>query len=317
MKFVFVAAVLAAMIGAFVTAVELPPSPGFPFCQVCGAGQVVTIPDGIVLAPGTDQTDCATIQYGGFNGYVDPEYCPVIFEFLFECDCMPGTAPTATITVAPVVAATIAPVIPPVVTPDPLAPVSSAPLAVISAPVATSAPVAAVSTTAPVAVTSAPVAAVSTTAPVAVTPAPMAAVGTTAPVDMTTAPVAAVSTTAPVAVTTAPVAPPLMRTDIPTTETPIAMEKTLAPFRTDRPVPAPSVPPMHITSAPTAGMMSKMMMGDSGSMVMATKRETVTSKRKEMGDGGSMVMAAMQEKRERQDGKARSKSKGNKGARGS
>jgi hypothetical protein len=290
MKFVFVAAVLAATIGAFVTAVELPPSPGFPFCQVCGAGQVVTIPDGIVLAPGTDQTDCATIQYGGFNGYVDPEYCPVIVEFLFECGCMTGTAPTATtITVAPVVAATIAPVIPPVVppvmTPAPLAPLSNAPLAVISAPVATSAPVSTVSTTAPVAVTSAPVAAVSTTAPVAVTTAPVA-----------------------------PVAPPLIWTAIPTTETPIATEKTLAPFGTELPVPAPSVPPMHNTSAPTAGMMSKMMMGDSGSMVMATKQETVTSKRKEMGDVGSMVMAAKQEKREPKDDKARSKSKGARGS---
>lgn len=55
---------------------QLPPSPGFPPCEVCGVGLVVGSPDAIVTIPGQDPIICSDLENGGLNGFVDPGRFP-------------------------------------------------------------------------------------------------------------------------------------------------------------------------------------------------------------------------------------------------
>ena len=230
----------------------LPPSPGFPPCNVCDANDPtvrITNRDAIVEISGQDPTTCFNFQRAGDFGFIAEAFCPAVAGFLSPCDCM-SQATAAPVTAAPVTAApvTAAPVTPAPVTAAPItpAPVTSAP---VTAAPATSAPVtpapvtSAPGTAAPV--TSAPVtAAPVTAAPVTgapVTPAPVTSAPVTA-APVTTAPVtAAPVTSAPI--TTAPVVP---ATAAPVTAAPAAGEITSAPA-TAAPV---SVAP--VVSTPTA-----------------------------------------------------------------
>jgi len=49
-----------------------PPNPGYPPCSVCGAGMVVSIPDGVVQPPGQNNTSCSIFQFAGSMGYINP-----------------------------------------------------------------------------------------------------------------------------------------------------------------------------------------------------------------------------------------------------
>jgi Hint module len=84
-------------------------SPGYPPCQVCGVGKIVTIPDGTVSPPGSDSLSCEAFQIEGLTGYINPEGCPIAYVFMSECGCaidnlVPAT-PAPVTTNAPVTAA--------------------------------------------------------------------------------------------------------------------------------------------------------------------------------------------------------------------
>jgi hypothetical protein len=114
MKFTFALAVhFAAAVSAITTApvtFETPApvtSPGYPPCQVCGAGKVVTIRDAILSSlPGTDPLSCEELQIQGLTGYIEEQYCPNIASLISECGCAeddfaPPSAPVSS-TAAPV-----------------------------------------------------------------------------------------------------------------------------------------------------------------------------------------------------------------------
>jgi hypothetical protein len=65
----------------------LPESPGFPACDVCGAGKSVTNPDAVVTLPDQDPTSCAQVQLGGQLGFIEAIYCPIVVSFLVPCGC--------------------------------------------------------------------------------------------------------------------------------------------------------------------------------------------------------------------------------------
>jgi hypothetical protein len=63
-------------------------SPGYPPCQVCGVGMVVTISSGSVSLPdGAGPLSCEALQIQGLTGYVEPQYCAIAFVFMSECGC--------------------------------------------------------------------------------------------------------------------------------------------------------------------------------------------------------------------------------------
>lgn len=100
------------------------------FCQVCGAGKVVTLPAAIFTPPGRDPVACGDLQTAGING--DPDVfssCATIALLIpVTCGCADGTfAPTT----APDTDAPAAPMEPPVATVNPagsLSPVTPAPV---------------------------------------------------------------------------------------------------------------------------------------------------------------------------------------------
>jgi hypothetical protein len=88
-------------------------SPGYPLCQVCGEGKVITVPDELIPLPGVDPQTCVNIELGGVYGFIEEQYCPIVPQLIENCKCAEGTlaptAPVASETDAPSAAAATAP----------------------------------------------------------------------------------------------------------------------------------------------------------------------------------------------------------------
>ena len=258
------APVTAAPVTAAPVMAPLPPSPGFPACNVCDANDLtvrVTNNTAIVEIDGQPPTSCFNFQRAGDFGFIEAAFCPAVVGFLADCDCMAPATP-APVTPAPVTAAPVtpAPVTPAPVTAAPVTPAPVTPAPVTPAPV-TPAPVT------PAPVTAAPV----TPAPVTaapVTPAPVTAAPVTA-APVTAAPVTAAPVT-PAPVTAAPITP------APVTPAPV----TAAPVTPAPVTAAPVVPltPAPVTQAPAeapAGMpvMAPVMMDKKGKNKMKGNKD--------------------------------------------
>ena len=101
----------------------VPPSPGFPACNICGGTLRVTMPDVVVDIPTFGETTCGTFQTAGDTGFIEEQFCALVAGFAAPCGCAePGTPVAPPMTPAPV---TPAPVTPAPVTP---APVTAAPM---------------------------------------------------------------------------------------------------------------------------------------------------------------------------------------------
>ena len=88
----------------------VPPSPGFPLCNVCGANDSrITLPDTVLTIPGQDPVSCSTLQQAGDLGFIDEASCPVVVAFASPCGCTIQT-PTS----APILGAPRAPVMQPI-----------------------------------------------------------------------------------------------------------------------------------------------------------------------------------------------------------
>ena len=90
--------------------VPIPPSPGFPACNVCDANDPtvrVTNNNAIVEIDGQNPTTCFEFQLAGDNGFIEAAFCPAVVGFLTVCGCMVQA------TAAPVMADPIMPVLPP------------------------------------------------------------------------------------------------------------------------------------------------------------------------------------------------------------
>jgi hypothetical protein len=104
-----VAVVTSAPAAASMPSAGLPVSPGYPACDVCGAGNKVTKPDVEVVVPDRDPTTCAAFETGGQLGFIEPDHCNVglLAVFLKDCGCAPTGGP---VTPAPV--AVVSPALP-------------------------------------------------------------------------------------------------------------------------------------------------------------------------------------------------------------
>ena len=90
----------------------LPPNPGEPPCDICGAGNEITIPDGIVNVPGQPLISCADLQMVALDGFIPENFCPLLPTVTgVTCGCAPA-APAIAPTDAPVAPPTDAPVAP-------------------------------------------------------------------------------------------------------------------------------------------------------------------------------------------------------------
>eukprot|EP00541_Cyclophora_tenuis_P005594 CAMPEP_0116554488 /NCGR_PEP_ID=MMETSP0397-20121206/7620_1 /TAXON_ID=216820 /ORGANISM="Cyclophora tenuis, Strain ECT3854" /LENGTH=470 /DNA_ID=CAMNT_0004079655 /DNA_START=716 /DNA_END=2124 /DNA_ORIENTATION=- len=67
----------------------LPPSPGFPPCNVCGVtGSFVTLPNVVVEdIPETGPQTCAALFQAGMIGFIPPEVCPAVVVLAETCGC--------------------------------------------------------------------------------------------------------------------------------------------------------------------------------------------------------------------------------------
>ena len=67
----------------------IPPSPGFPVCNVCGPDNLrVTNPGALVEINGLDPVTCADFQRAGDEGFVQAEFCALLPGFAqMSCDC--------------------------------------------------------------------------------------------------------------------------------------------------------------------------------------------------------------------------------------
>ena len=135
----------------------IPPSPGFPPCNVCGEGLEITNPDFVVEIPGQRPATCSAFALAGTGGFIDPDTCPAIPGLIMGCGCaaISGAPVTAApVTAAPVTPApvTAAPVTPAPVTAAPVtpAPVTPAPVTPAPTPNPTRAPIVPPVTPAPV-----------------------------------------------------------------------------------------------------------------------------------------------------------------------
>lgn len=65
-----------------------PPNPGFPTCNVCGDGYVVTNRDNNVTVPGQPVVTCAAFEQAGLDGFIDPASCDAVLVIAVEqCQC--------------------------------------------------------------------------------------------------------------------------------------------------------------------------------------------------------------------------------------
>ena len=67
----------------------IPPSPGFPACNICGAANLrVTINNAVVTVPTSDPVTCANLQRAGDLGFIEAQFCPVLPGFAATtCGC--------------------------------------------------------------------------------------------------------------------------------------------------------------------------------------------------------------------------------------
>ena len=82
----------------------VPPSPGFPVCNVCGADNLrVTLLDANVTIGGQDPVTCIQLQDAGDQGFIEAQFCPAVPAFAMAfCGCadvgdntpVPTPAPT-------------------------------------------------------------------------------------------------------------------------------------------------------------------------------------------------------------------------------
>ena len=92
----YIVAIIVALLVAVVTSQPIPPSPGYPYCNVCGPGRRVTIAGGIVTPPSPDSpVTCAKFQLAGQKGFIQAKYCSILVSvgLLAKCGC---AAPTPT-----------------------------------------------------------------------------------------------------------------------------------------------------------------------------------------------------------------------------
>lgn len=86
-----------------------PPNPGNPPCFICGEGSVITNPDGIVVVPTQPELTCAQVETAGLEGFIAPNFCPFLSNYLDECFCAPTSPTSPTATPAPVTEAPVTP----------------------------------------------------------------------------------------------------------------------------------------------------------------------------------------------------------------
>lgn len=109
----------------------VPPSPGFPPCDVCGGkGEAMRYPDMLLDIPDSNPVSCLNLQLSGIRGYIDPHFCPDIVPIADPCGCeappvaSPPSARSSTTTAAAATAttaqATLAPVSVSPITPMPI-----------------------------------------------------------------------------------------------------------------------------------------------------------------------------------------------------
>jgi len=67
----------------------IPPSPGYPFCSVCGPGLAITLPGVMVNIPTKNPTTCASLQNAGELGFIEPQFCPLLTGAASPCGCAP------------------------------------------------------------------------------------------------------------------------------------------------------------------------------------------------------------------------------------
>ena len=67
----------------------IPPSPGFPPCNVCGDGLEVTLPLVILDIPFFGELRCGRFQDVGVQGFIEAQLCPLAVNFTEPCGCSP------------------------------------------------------------------------------------------------------------------------------------------------------------------------------------------------------------------------------------
>jgi hypothetical protein len=80
----------------------IPPSPDNPPCVICGEGNAITNPEGIVVFPNQPDLTCAQVETAGLDGFIAASFCPFLSSFLEECFCAPTSPSPPTATPAPV-----------------------------------------------------------------------------------------------------------------------------------------------------------------------------------------------------------------------
>ena len=73
----------------------IPPSPGYPDCNVCGDGMEVTLPDVIIVFVPSESYSCSQLYIFGIGGFISPEECLIIQSFTGPCGCQQISQPGA------------------------------------------------------------------------------------------------------------------------------------------------------------------------------------------------------------------------------
>lgn len=82
-----VSALVSALVSAPGVNLPLPPSPGFPSCNVCGEGNDVMDSDAIVNMPGKLPISCATLEEASDLGFVATKLCELVPSNTTPCGC--------------------------------------------------------------------------------------------------------------------------------------------------------------------------------------------------------------------------------------
>ncbi|KAI2500672.1 hypothetical protein MHU86_13822 [Fragilaria crotonensis] len=79
-----------------VSPVTMPPSPGYVPCSICGEGMSVGFLDLALEFPGYPILSCKALQTAGLDGYVSPDYCPILTTLVFDaCKCIEAPVTTS------------------------------------------------------------------------------------------------------------------------------------------------------------------------------------------------------------------------------